>query len=145
MVPSFQIKNFLGYFVWTWESYFAWFCLDFHVQSRAGSITGPRECVFCLHTRVNMWQVLKGRVTGGNCSLSAGDISLQSAAGVFLLPACDKMGDTGRIPDIPRQALGNYFTQSEGPTCLCFPRVSLGSALQYCSPEISLQDSQFLV
>lgn len=80
--------------------------------------------------------------------LSAGDISLKSAAGVFSLPACDKMGDTGRIPDIPLQAsffhgLGNCFTQSKGPMCLCFLRVSLGSSLQYCTPEISLQDTIF--
>lgn len=69
----------------------------------------------------DMWQVLKGRVTAGNFSLSAGDISLQSAAGVFFLPACDKMGDTGENSRHTTSSLGKLSHSIQGTHMSLFP------------------------
>lgn len=74
------------------------------------------------------------------CYLNASDISLKSASGVFFLPACDEMGDTGRSPNITTSSrfllpLGKLFDSIQETHMSYLLRLSLGSALSYCSPK----------
>lgn len=75
------------------------------------------------------------------CYPNVSDIS--SASCVFFLPARDEMGNTGRSLKVPLHTsffhhLGNVFTLSKEPTCLCFLKCLLVLPCSTAAPKISL-------